>query len=290
MEIIPKNWGQVRTKDQSPFVSHMIRFEEINPSCDNGIKMHPEDAPLFIFYQDSLLMVSDKLPQRSNIDLTAFTLSEYLINQSIPLLTAHQRNTTVPPGYDWIPLRVALTRLNEFERMLALKARSLLRWERMHQYCGQCGQKTEHRSQDFSKYCTTCNENFYPRLSPSVIVLVHRGQEILLGRKPTFGPGIYSCLAGFIEPGESAEMTVHREVLEEANVTVSELSYFGSQSWPFPESFMIGFFAKYESGTLKFDENELEDAQWFNINALPTLPTRASIAYELINTYVEQQR
>lgn len=249
--------------------------------------MSHQADPLFIFHQDTLLMISNRLPQRSDVDPTWFTLSEFLINPSTALFATYHPNASAPPGYDWIPLRVALTRMNEFERTLTLKARSLLRWERMHQFCGQCGQKTQHRSQDFSKYCTHCDEYFYPRLSPSVIVLVHRGHEILLGRKSTFGPGIYSCLAGFIEPGESAEMTVHREILEEANVTVSDLNYFGSQSWPFPESFMIGFFAKYESGTLKIDRNELEDAQWFNINALPKMPTPASIAYDLIKTYIE---
>ncbi|MFO1258487.1 MAG: NAD(+) diphosphatase [Gammaproteobacteria bacterium] len=249
-----------------------------------------QDDLVFIFYQDDLLMISDRLPKRNDIDPACFALSQFLINPTLAIFAAHHPNASAPAGYDWIPLRVALTHLNDSERTMTLKARSLLRWERMHQYCGQCGQKTEVRSQDFSKYCATCNEYFYPRLAPSVIVLVHRGNEILLGRKSTFGPGIYSCLAGFIEPGETAEMTVHREIFEEANVTVSDLEYVGSQSWPFPESFMLGFFAKYQSGTLKIDTNELEDAQWFNINALPKMPTQASIAYDLIKTYVEQQR
>lgn len=248
--------------------------------------MVQSDQPIFIFYQDTLLMVSNTLPRMQDIDPTVFMLNQFLISDGALLIAGSHIEASKLKGLDWIPLRKALTLLSEEEQHLVFKAKSLLRWEALHQYCGQCGEKTQPKTNEMAKYCPNCDELFYPRFSPSVIVVIHDHQRILLGRKSTFMPGMYSCLAGFIEPGESAEMAIHREMLEEVNATVSDIRYFGSQAWPFPDSFMLGFFAKYQSGDLIIEKAELEDAKWFDIDALPTLPTTASISHHLIQHYV----
>src|SRR5690606_32054782 len=134
--------------------------------------------------------------------------------------------------------------------------------------------------------CTRCELRNYPRLSPSMIVLVTRGDEILLARSPRFVSGIYSTLAGFVEAGESVEQCVAREVFEEVGVAVKNIQYLGSQGWPFPHSLMLGFHAEYASGDIVMQPEEIEDAQWFNVHELPPLPASRSIARYLIDVYV----
>jgi len=123
-----------------------------------------------------------------------------------------------------------------------------------------------------------------------VIVRIERGDEILLARSPHFAPGVYSTIAGFVEPGESLEETVIREVREEVGVEVANVRYFGSQPWPFPNSLMIGFVADYASGDLRLQEGEIEDAGWFTSDTLPGLPSRYSIARRLIDEFISRGR
>jgi NAD+ diphosphatase len=126
----------------------------------------------------------------------------------------------------------------------------------------------------------------YPRISPCIIVLVARGEEMLLARSAHFSPEVYSTLAGFIEPGESAEEAVHREILEEVGVHVKNVRYFSSQPWPFPDSLMLAFTADYESGEISIDPKEIEDAKWYGPENLPKLPTTFSIARALIEQHL----
>ena len=126
----------------------------------------------------------------------------------------------------------------------------------------------------------------YPRIAPAVMCLVRRRREILLARSPRFAPGMYSALAGFVEPGESLEQCLAREVLEETGVRIANVRYFASQPWPFPHSLMIAFVADYAGGELAPAAEEIEDAQWFDIDALPNLPNRISIARRLIDGVV----
>ena len=139
------------------------------------------------------------------------------------------------------------------------------------------------------KVCPKCDLHSYPRLSPSIIVLVEKGDEILLARSPHFPPGLYSTLAGFVEPGETAEEAVSREVFEEVGIQVKNIRYQLSQPWPFPHSLMLGFNAEYMAGEIKIDGVEIEDAHWYNINNLPKLPIYASIARWLINQFIDKQ-
>jgi NAD+ diphosphatase len=119
-----------------------------------------------------------------------------------------------------------------------------------------------------------------------MLALIWRKNEILLARSPHFLPGVYSILAGFVEPGETLEQTVTREIYEEVGITVKNLQYFGSQPWPFPSNLMLGFTAEYDKGELKVDPHELEDAQWFSIHHLPTLPRPQSLSRIMINHFI----
>lgn len=183
------------------------------------------------------------------------------------------------------PLRQALGLLDDAGAALAGRARQLLQWRLDHRFCGTCGEPTRLAERGSALVCTGCGREHFPRVTPAVIVLVHDGRRILLGRAPRFPDGMYSTLAGFVEPGESAEACVHREVLEESGVRVTELAYRGSQSWPFPHSLMLGYHARYAGGRVRCDDEELEDVAWFDIDDLPRLPTHRSIARSLIESW-----
>lgn len=162
-------------------------------------------------------------------------------------------------------------------------------WAREHRFCGSCGAPVVQVPGERAMYCEHDNLRFYPRISPSMIVLITRGDEILLARSPRFVTGVYSTLAGFVEPGESAEDCVRREVMEEVQVKVRHIKYMGSQCWPFPHSMMLGFHAEYESGDIVPQAEEIEDARWFRIDDLPPLPANRSIARYLIEAYLAQR-
>jgi NAD+ diphosphatase len=169
---------------------------------------------------------------------------------------------------------------------MAGRAKQIVEWNRTHRFCGRDGAETVPGPTELSKECPRCGMLYYPRLSPAVIVLVRRGDEVLLARSPGFPPGMYSVLAGFVEPGESIEETIKREIREEVGVEVANLRYFGSQPWPFPNSLMIGFTADYVGGELRAEPAEIEDAGWYKTDDLPTLPPRVSIARAMIDEFV----
>lgn len=167
-----------------------------------------------------------------------------------------------------------------------LRAVHWLTWDAKFQYCSNCGGKIQKVLETTEKKCGSCELSFFPNPFPAVMVLIQRENELLLARLAHFKPGIYSALAGFIDIGETAEQAVHREVREEVGVQITELKYFGSQSWPFPNSFMIAFKAEYLRGEIKIDGNEIEDARWFHLNKLPPLPLSSSISRKLIESVV----
>ena len=165
---------------------------------------------------------------------------------------------------------------------LAGRASQLMDWRKNHRYCGRCGTPTTMKTTEFSMACPACGLLAYPRISPAVMVLIGRGDELLLARSPHFKPGIFSALAGFVEAGETLEQCAVREVREEVGVEISNLRYFRSQPWPFPDSLMLAFFADYAGGEITPDPSEIEAAGWFSRSALPPLPDSASIARHLI--------
>lgn len=166
---------------------------------------------------------------------------------------------------------------------LAARATQLMDWQKNHRYCGRCNTTTTRKANEYAMACPACSLVVYPRISPVVMVLIHRGDDLLLARSPHFKPGVFSALAGFVEAGETLEQCAVREVREEVGVEIKNLRYFRSQPWPFPDSLMIAFFADYAGGTIKPDPSEIEAADWFPRNALPLLPDPVSIARQLID-------
>jgi NAD+ diphosphatase len=192
----------------------------------------------------------------------------------------------VPPGFKRTPLRAAMMQFGEPLMGVAGRAAQVLEWDRAHRFCGVCGAPTEAQANERSRKCTGCGHTAYPRLSPAMMVLVWREGEVLLARSPHYVPGVYSALAGFVEAGESIEQCVHREVAEEVSVRVTDLRYYGSQSWPFPHSLMIAYTARWVDGEIVKQEGEIEDAQWYALDALPKIPPRFSISGHLIRDTV----
>ena len=177
------------------------------------------------------------------------------------------------------------------ERMFRIAGRAvqIVEWDRTHRYCGRCGAMTEAKETERAMACPECGLLQFPRVSPAIIVLVERGDQVLLARSPWFISDMFSVLAGFAEPGETLEETVKREVKEEVNIDVKDITYFASQPWPFPHSLMIGFTAKYAGGEIERDPSEIEEAGWFGPDNLPPrLPGKISIARKLIDWYIEK--
>lgn len=186
----------------------------------------------------------------------------------------------------WVTVREALHIIDPQEFSMLARGLSLIQWDKSHQFCGQCAKKTIVASQSFERHCVDCQVNYYPRISPAIIVLIHHGDKILVARSRHFPPGVYGLIAGFVEAGETLEEAVHREVLEEVGIKIKNLSYYGSQPWPFPDSLMVGFQAEYESGELLVDHNELEEAGWYPYNQLPGLPSSSmSIGFKMIHQF-----
>jgi len=193
-----------------------------------------------------------------------------------------------PPGYEFETLWSFLGTIDEAVFYLIGRAKQIVEWHRDHHFCGKCGAVTNSSNFDRSRKCESCNLMFYPRLSPSIIVLITRGEHLLLAKNAHARGNFYSTLAGFVEPGESIEETVHREVMEEVGLKVKNLRYFNSQSWPFPNSLMLGFHAEYDSGDIVIQEEEIADAQWFHYQDLPSRPAMVSISGWLINDYIKR--
>src|SRR5688572_26396063 len=193
-----------------------------------------------------------------------------------------------PAGLAWEGLRPLFSVLDDDHFALAGRALQLLQWDRDHQFCGRCGKPTEAKREERVRVCAACKLSAYPRVAPAVMALVKRENRILLARSPHFPAGMYSALAGFVEPGESLEQCVAREVAEEVGVSVRSSRYFASQSWPFPHSLMIAFVCEYAGGEIAPQAGEIEAADWFEVLQLPKLPSRISIARRLIDAVVEK--
>jgi NAD+ diphosphatase len=187
-------------------------------------------------------------------------------------------------------LRSLFFRLPEPLLALAGRAFQIVEWDRTHRYCGRCGTPTRTKDGERAKECPACGLVAYPRNSPAMMVLVTRGRELLLARAHRFPGAMYSALAGFVEAGETIEDCIRREVREEVGIDVTGITYFASQSWPFPHSLMIAYTAEYAGGEMRPGDDEIADAQWFALDALPTLPGSVSIARRLIDATIARLR
>ncbi len=195
-------------------------------------------------------------------------------------------NAVGPNGMSFQELRPLLGRLDEEFFSAAGRAFQIIHWERTHEFCGRCGGRTGLKAGERARECPQCGLIIYPEISPAIIAAVVRGSEILLARSHRSRKAFYSVLAGFVEPGETFEETVRREVREEVGIELKNIRYFGSQPWPFPNSLMVGFMADYESGEIRIDESEILDAGWFASNNLPVLPRTGTIARRLVDFFI----
>jgi NAD+ diphosphatase len=170
---------------------------------------------------------------------------------------------------------------------IAGRAFQIAEWARTHRFCGACGAATQHVDGERCVKCLGCSHIAYPRISPAMMVLIRRGDSILLARHSASPTGFFTALAGFLEAGESVEDAIHREVHEEVGLKVRDLRYFGSQPWPFPHSLMIAYTAEFESGDIAVDATEIAEARWFGpLDALPPIPHGISIASDLIRAHL----
>lgn len=196
-------------------------------------------------------------------------------------------------AHSFTDLRVTAPMLEAEQASLGAYARGIAYWQHRHRFCGVCGAHNERLSAGFRMRCTRCQTSHFPRVDPAMIVAVHWKEEILLGRQASWDAGRYSTLAGFVEPGESLEDAVIREVAEESGVKVATAQYHSSQPWPFPSSLMVGFLAEAASPELAVGE-ELEDARWFGLDAIYSglksgslrLPPPLSISHRLIEHWL----
>ncbi|WP_371373164.1 NAD(+) diphosphatase [Sporomusa aerivorans] len=187
-----------------------------------------------------------------------------------------------PAGMEFRELRALLGKLDEDIFLLAGRAFQLVNWNRLTRFCGKCAAPTEIKQNELAKQCPACGAVYYPRISPAVIVAVVRDDKILLAHNKNFRASWYSVIAGFVEPGETFEDCVKREVAEEVGLRVTNIRYFGSQPWPFPDSLMVGFIAEYESGDIMVDGDEIDAAAWYGKDNLPPCPGGNTIAGQLI--------
>jgi NAD+ diphosphatase len=194
-----------------------------------------------------------------------------------------------PQGMTFEGLRQIYGGMDDCLFSVAVRAVQIIDWDRTHQFCGRCGARMKTHPTERAKECPQCGLLHFPRLAPAIIVLVERGAEMLLARARRFPTDMYSTIAGFVEPGETLEEAVIREVHEETGITVKDICYFGSQPWPFPHSLMIGFTATYAGGEIILGDDENMDAGWFTADNLPSLPSKMSIARKLIDCFLEKK-
>ena len=191
-----------------------------------------------------------------------------------------------PAKIEFTDFRTTLSFIDPSDFKLISRASILINWKAANQFCSTCGNKTLFNSKEGAPDCECLAPPRYPIISPCIITLIHDKDRILLGRSKFFPPNMFSTLAGFIEAGENAEEALVREVMEEVNVKVSDIKYYGSQSWPFPSQLMLGYFCKYVEGEIKLNDAELEEARWFHLDDLPMIPPDSSISGQLIRSYI----
>lgn len=185
-------------------------------------------------------------------------------------------------------LRASYDELPFEEYYKAGKAFEILNWDKNTRYCPSCGVPT-HQISDIGKKCPECRQEFYPHISPAIIVRITKGDSILLVHARNFRGTFYGLVAGFLEAGETLEECVHREVMEEVGLRIKNLKYFGSQPWPYPSGVMIGFTAEYESGNIKLQDEELNAGAFYTKDNLPEIPRKLSLARKLIDDWLEKE-
>ncbi len=258
-----------------------------------------KDAFCFFVLRDQKVLVDTSTqPPQIPMEGTAGALESYLTDgcslgsqKGIACYAfAVPKETEPPHGMEFLGLRKLFGLLSEDHYTMAVKALGVMNWDRTHRFCSTCGSKTRKHPSILAKQCDACGFTMFPRISPAVIVLVERGNSALLARASRFPDDLYSVIAGFVEPGETLEDVVRREIREEVGIDVKDVRYFGSQPWPYPDSLMIAFTASWSAGEIDIDNEEIVDAKWFTIDNLPKIPDKVSIARSLIDWFIEKHR
>lgn len=239
----------------------------------------------FIFFKDELLAESVNntlnIPFIDNIFQMGLKLSDITYIGSLDgkdCYAASIDEKTDLEGYTFSKLLPSYDLMDEKIFWIAGRAYHLLNWAKNNRFCSICGSEMADVHEERAKQCSACSNRIYPRISPAVIVAITRGDEILLARGRRHTAPMYSCIAGFVEPGETLEECVRREIREEVGLEVKNISYFCSQPWPFPDSLMVGFTAEYSSGDIVIDPNEIAEAGWYKADSMPQIPGRKGIA------------
>lgn len=214
------------------------------------------------------------------------TVHNVLLNSGETVKTFEiSKDRKVSSQWSFMPLRESYNHLSLEHYRAAGKASQILFWDRHSRFCPVCGSATENIG-DIMKKCPSCGNEMFPYVSTAIIVLIRKEDKVLLVRSNNFKADFYGLVAGFLETGETLEECVYREVMEETGLKIKNLRYFDNQSWPFPSGLMVGFIADYADGELKLQEEELKDAQFFSRESMPNIPSKPSIARQMIEWWI----
>ncbi|HNY13371.1 MAG TPA: NAD(+) diphosphatase [Candidatus Wallbacteria bacterium] len=230
----------------------------------------------FVEFSDISASINDMKPGTAHFIGTDNGFKHYCFQ-------AHGSFEIEKPEFEFYDLRSLMVILDQSRFAFASMAAQILHWDGSTKFCGACGSETRYSTSERAKICAGCARHFYPAVTPAIVVAVINDGRILLAHNKTFANGVYSLIAGFVEPAESLEECVRREVLEETGIAATEVKYFKSQPWPFPSTLMIGFTALYESGEIKPDGEEITHAAWFGRDDLPALPRPGSLSRKMID-------
>jgi NAD+ diphosphatase len=250
-------------------------------------------ARWFVFAGPRVLVAEDtRTPPAASREALGFEAADPLYVgtlDGVPCVAAQlvaAETDEAPTGYAAYDLRRLYGMTSEDVWAVAALSSQLLYWAATTRFCSRTGHATVRKEGEWAAVCPACGFTQYPRVSPCTITLIHDGERMLLTRQPSWPAGRYSLVAGFVEPGETLEQCVEREIREETGVAVTDIAYTGSQPWPFPHQLMIGFTARYAGGAVVVDTSELEDAKWFTLDALPMMPPPLSIARRIIDAHL----
>ena len=269
---------------------HFKRFFDFKPNNNNIFIIYNNgkviyDADQKTFLLDESFLVYENTSSKIGI----------AINDNSNIYAVDVTETKFPlkdQGYNSLveyDLRHMMSMLNENDLNLVGRANQLLHWLKSNKHCGYCGALKEFNLSEEAMFCKCNNLMIYPKISPCVLALIKKDNQILLARNALFPEGLYSALAGFIEVSETAEETVIREVYEEVSLKINNITYYASQAWPFPSQLMLAYICDYESGDIKVDGNEIVDAKWFDIDNLPNIPPNSTLSGRLINSCISDR-
>ncbi len=238
----------------------------ISPARPTGLVRLPMDHPVLAEASaDKVLLGREHGAARFACDLSGWVPEDLeAANLGAFLDPSEQRHPLLDEGMAFAELRRVMTWLDPRDAELAATGKAILGWHETHRYCARCGSESDPTQAGWQRVCRTCNAGHFPRTDPVVIMLITHGNSVLMGRSPGWPQGMYSLLAGFVEPGETLEAAVRREVFEEAGVRVGAVSYLASQPWPFPASLMFGCRGEALDTDITIDPVEIEDAQWIS--------------------------